>query len=129
MADFEYKEVEVVEQPSKTYRLDVDNNKVTGKIDGLEAIKQAIYKRLNTEKDEYLIYGTDYGIQLADLYGEDDTYVLPTLQGRIMEALLQDERIMGVDNFSFTDEKGSIAASFTVHTVLGDIQSELEVNI
>lgn len=130
MADLEYTEVEVVEQPNRTYRLDTANNKMLGKIDELEAIKQAIYLRLNTEKGEYLIYGPDYGIQLQDLYGEPDTYVLPALQGRIIEALLQDERIQGVDNFSFAEEeKGSITASFIVHTVLGDIESELEVRI
>ncbi|WP_313132651.1 DUF2634 domain-containing protein [Anaerocolumna sp.] len=129
MADLEYTEVEVTEQPSKTYRLDTSNNKILGKIDELEAIKQAIYLRLNTEKDEHLIYGPDYGIQLEDLYGEPNSYVLPTLQGRIAEALYQDERILGVDDFYFTEEKGSITASFTVHTNLGDIESELEVNI
>ena len=128
MADLEYAEVEVVEQPSKTYRLDTANNKMLGKVDDLEAIKQAIFLRLNTEREEHLIYGPDYGIQLEDLYGESDSYVLPTLQGRIIEALLQDERILSVDNFYFTEEKGSITASFTVHTNLGDIESELEVD-
>ncbi len=129
MADLEYTEAEVVEQPSKTYRLDTANNKMLGKIDELEAIKQAIYLRLNTERDEHLIYGPDYGIQLEDLYGEPDSYVLPTLQGRIAEALYQDERILGVEDFYFTEEKGNITASFTVHTNLGDVESELEVNI
>ncbi len=129
MADLEYTEVEVVEQPSKTYRLDTANNKMLGKIDALEAIKQAIYLRLNTEREEHLIYGPDYGIQLEDLYGEPDSYVLPTLQGRIIEALLQDERILSVDAFYFTEDKGTITASFTVHTVLGDIEDDLEVNV
>ena len=129
MDDLEYTEVEVVEQSSKTYRLDTANNKMLGKIDALEAIKQAVYLRLNTEREEHLIYGPDYGIQLEDLYGESDSYVLPTLQGRIIEALLQDERILSVDNFYFTEEKGVITAYFTVHTVLGDIEDDLEVNI
>jgi hypothetical protein len=129
MADLEYTEAEVVERPSKTYRLDTASNKMLGKIDKLEAIKQAIFLRLSIEKGMHLIYGDDYGIQLEDLIGETDTYVLPTLQGRITEALLQDERILSVDNFYFTDEKGNITASFTVHTVLGDIEDELEVNI
>jgi hypothetical protein len=128
MADFEYTEVEVVEQPGKTYRLDIVNNRMLGKVDGLEAIKQAIYLRLSTEKDDYLIYSEDYGIQLEDLIGESDTYVLPTLQGRIAEALLRDERVLGVDDFYFTEEKGSVTAAFTVRTVWGDIAMEKEVD-
>lgn len=128
MADFEYTEVEVVEQPGKTYRLDIANNRILGKVDGVEAIKQAIYLRLSTEKDDYLIYSEDYGIQLEDLIGESDTYVLPTLQGRIAEALLRDERVLGVDEFYFTEEKGSVTAAFTVRTVWGDIAMEKEVD-
>jgi len=128
MADLEYTEVEVVEQPSKTYRLDTANNKILGKLDELAAIKQAVYLRLNTEKDEHLIFSYDYGIQLDDLFGEPDTYVLPTIQGRIIEALLQDERILGVDDFYFTEAKGSVTAAFTVRTVWGDIGMEKEVD-
>ncbi len=128
MADFEYTEVEVVEQPGKTYRLDIANYRMLGKVDGLEAIKQAIYLRLSTEKDDYLIYSEDYGIQLEDLIGESDTYVLPTLQGRIAEALQRDERVLRVDDFYFTEEKGSVTAAFTVHTVWGDIAMEKEVD-
>lgn len=127
MADFEYTEIEVVEQPSRTYRLDAPNNKMIGKIDDLEAIKQAIYLRLNIEKDEYIIYSSDYGIQLNDLIGEPDSYVLPTLQGRITETLLQDERILEVSGFYFTEENGSITANFTVYTELGEVESRLEV--
>ncbi len=128
MADFEYTEVEVVEQPSRTYRLDIANNRMLGKVDGLEAMKQAINLRLSTEKDEYLIYSEDYGIQLEDLIGEPDTYVLPTLQGRITEALLRDERVLGVDDFYFTEEKASVTAAFIVRTVWGDIRMEKEVD-
>ncbi len=128
MADFEYTEVEVVEQPSSTYQLDIANNRMLGKVDGLEAMKQAINLRLSTEKDEYLIYSEDYGIQLEDLIGEPDTYVLPTLQGRIAEALLRDERVLGVDDFYFTEEKASVTAAFIVRTVWGDIRMEKEVD-
>lgn len=128
MADFEYTEVELVDQPGKTYRLDIANNRMLGKVDRLEAIKQAIYLRLSTERDDYLIYSEDYGIQLEDLIGESDTYVLPTLQGRIAEALQRDERVLGVDDFYFTEEKGSVTAAFTVRTVWGDIAMEKEVD-
>ncbi|WP_033168358.1 DUF2634 domain-containing protein [Clostridium sp. KNHs205] len=128
MADFEYTEVEVVEQPSRSYRLDIANNRMLGKVDGLEAIKQAIYLRLSTERDDYLIYSEDYGIQLEDLVGEPDAYVLPTLQRRIAEALLRDERVLGVEDFYFTEEKGSVTAAFTVRTDWGDIVMEKEVD-
>jgi hypothetical protein len=129
MADLEYMEIEVVEQPSRTYRLDAANDKILGKIDELEAIKQAIYLRLSIEKYENIIYSSDYGIELVDLFGEPITYVIPEIQRRITEELLKDDRINNVDDFSFIEEKGSVTASFIVHTTLGDVDTQMEVAI
>ena len=46
------------------------------------------------------------------------------------EALLQDDRITGVDNFEFdTSKKGVVSVKFTVHTLFGDLDEEMAVNI
>lgn len=129
MADLEFTEITEIEEPSKTYRIDLNNNKILGKVDELEAIKQAIYLRLSVEKYEHLIFSWDYGIELEDLFGEPETYVIPELQRRIVEELLKDDRINSVDNFSFESSKGSVTAYFTVHTELGDVEQVLEVDI
>lgn len=47
-------------QPTKTYFLNTDNNTITGYCDGKDAMKQAIYKILNTERYDYLIYSWNY---------------------------------------------------------------------
>lgn len=129
MNDLEYTEIEEIQEPSKTYRIDLVNNKILGKADELEAIKQAIYLRLSVEKYEHLIYSWDYGIELEDLFGEPITYVIPELQRRITEELLKDDRIISVDGFEFEELKGSVLTSFTVHTILGDIEQEMEVDM
>lgn len=120
---------EIEEQPTKTYMMNVDNGTVRGFTDKLEAIKQAIYKILNTERYQYIMYSWNYGIELLDLYGEPVSYVCPELERRITEALTWDDRIQSVDNFEFNMiQKGVIHVSFTAHTVYGDVQSEKEVN-
>lgn len=129
MADLEYTEIEVVEETSRTYRLDSASNRMLGKVDELEAIKQAIYLRLSVEKYEHLIFGDDYGIELDDLFGEPESYVVPELQRRIMEELLKDDRILDVSDFSFESGKDAITTYFTVHTILGNIEEEMEVSI
>lgn len=121
--------MEVIEQPSKTFKLNIDKNRINGTIDELEAVKQAIYLRLNTEKYQYLIYSWDYGIETKDLFGEDITYVYPEMQRRIEEALTQDDRIESVDAFSYEKVKNKVTLYFTVHTIFGDINSQKEVNI
>lgn len=122
--------LEAVEQPTLTYKLDKDQVKVIGTAEELEAIRQAVYKILQTERYEYPIYSGDYGIEIKDLYGQPVSYVCPELERRITEALLWDSRIQGVDNFSFdTSAKGSVSVSFTVTTVFGKINAEKEVTV
>lgn len=126
--DFEALEIE--EQPTLTYKMDRKRERVIGLTEELEAVRQAVYKILQTERYEYLIYSGDYGIELKDLYGQPVSYVCPELERRITEALLWDSRIEGVEDFSFdTSVKGVVKVSFTVTTVFGEINSEQEVRI
>ncbi len=123
------KDFEIGEQPSFTYKMRPDENLVRGYTDGLEAVKQAVFKIIMTERYQYIIYSWNYGIELADLFGEPITYVCPELKRRISEALLWDDRIEGVDGFEFNfPQKGVVHVAFTVHTIFGDIQAEREVN-
>ena len=123
------KDFEIEEQPTYTYKLNIDSNSIIGFTDELEAMKQAIYLILNIERYEYLIYSWNYGIELNDLYGQPIPFVLPELKRRITEALVQDSRILGVDNFSFETNKGKVHATFTVHTIFGDVEAEKVVTI
>ncbi|WP_317115416.1 DUF2634 domain-containing protein, partial [Clostridium neonatale] len=109
--------------------LNANTNRINGTIDELEAVKQAIYLRLNTEKYDYIIYSWNYGVETKDLFGEDITYVYPELQRRITEALTQDDRINSVDAFSYEKVKNKVTLYFTVHTKFGDVDSEKEVDI
>ena len=55
-------DLEVTEEPETTKTYKISNNKIQGFTDELEALKQAIYKVLSTEKYEYPIYSFSYGI-------------------------------------------------------------------
>lgn len=117
-------------QPSKNYRMYFDEKRVWGFCDGKEAMKQVIYKILNTERYQYVVYSWSYGIELADLFGMPVSYVCPVLERRITEALLQDDRITEVKDFSFDVSKPRvILAVFTVVTDVGSITAQKEVGI
>lgn len=123
-------ELNVVTQPSKQHRMNLDKNRILGSCDGLEAIKQTIFKILNTERYKYLIYSWNYGIELIDLFGKSPMYACPEIERRVKDALLQDDRITGVDSFEFnTSAKGVVSVTFTVHTIFGEVEKELVVNI
>ena len=121
---------EIEEQANKTYRMDPNTGSIGGTIDGLEAIKQAAFKILNTERYQYVIYSWGYGIETLDLYGEAISYVCPELERRITEALTWDSRITEVTDFEFDlPKKGVVHVKFTIYTIYGEEQMEKEVAI
>ena len=69
------KDFEIEEQPSLTYRMQTEEKRIRGHTDGLEAVRQAIYKIIMTERYQYVMYSWNYGIELLDLFGEPVTYV------------------------------------------------------
>ncbi len=107
-------------QTSRTYYIDFDNNAVNGMCDNVNAVMQAVYKILNTERYKYIIYDRNYGIELKDLLGKPFIYVSAIIKGRITEALENDERILSVENFSISRNGESITVEFTVKTIFGD---------
>lgn len=112
---------------TRTYKMSKEG--VQGFTDGLEAVKQAIYKVLNTEKFEYPIYSFYYGIELENLRGMDRDYVKIELKKRIRECLLQDERIIEVNNFQFTGNADALSCTFDVQSIYGNLTVSREVNI
>lgn len=115
--------------PNKSYRMKIADEKILGNIDELDAIAQACYKILNTERYQYVIYSWNYGIELQDLFGKPIPYVYSELPRRIKEALIQDDRINSVEDFELSYDKGNVLAKFTVKTNLGNIEMEKGVNI
>jgi len=114
-------------ETSRTYK--ISGNKIQGFTDELEALKQAIYKVLNTERYEYPIYSFNYGIELENLIGKDPVYVQIELKRRIRECLLRDDRITEVDNFKFEVNGDEIKCTFDVHSIFGNFTASREVNI
>ena len=57
---------EIKEQPSLTYKMRADNL-VRGYADGLEAVRQAIFKTNMTERYQYVMYSWNYWIELLGL--------------------------------------------------------------
>lgn len=117
--------LEVETQPSKNYKMHMQDKIISGTCDGLEALKQVIYKILNTERYKYPIYSWNYGVELSDLVGEPISFVCAESERRITEALTQDDRIDDVSDFEFdTSNKHEVVCTFIVHTIFGEITSQ-----
>lgn len=114
---------------SRTYNINRNTNRISGYIDDKDAIIQAIYLILQTERYESMIYNWYYGVEFDGLIGKNKDYVTSELQRVIREALTEDDRITEVSNFDITYTDDSALIVFLVQTNIGDITIEWEVNI
>ncbi|MBG9944698.1 DUF2634 domain-containing protein [Brevibacillus formosus] len=119
--------VEAQEQPSLTWKLDLANKRITQMVDGLEAVKQAVFIILETQRFQYLIYSFDFGSELEGLIGKSPLFVQSEIRRLIKEALLQDDRITDVQNVRFQSQGDSMLVEFTVVSVFGDFTMTREV--
>ena len=110
--------------------MNLDKNLFVGKVDDVQAVEQAIYKILNTERYEHEIYSWDYGVELADLYGQSMPYVMSEAKRRIEDALMADDRIEAVTDFEVKRSKRTLHIKFTVVTTQGDeLEMEKEMDV
>ena len=125
--------------PNNTYKIVIKHDpyadatkavdRISGYVDDLDSVKQAVYLILNTERYQFPIYSWDYGVELVDLFGKPMPYVMSELPRRIKEALIQDNRIEDVVDFEFETNGNKLHTTFTVVTTLGNLNTELEVTI
>lgn len=116
--------------PTKTYKIDLVNRRIMGNIDGKEAVMQFIKKVFNTDKYAWEIYDWYYGNELMKLMGQSYEYVCARIPNIFREALLVDDRIVDIREFSFKQTGiDKIVASCIVDTVYGEIIYEQEVTI
>ncbi len=115
--------------PSYGWRLDPTKNKIAGWVDGADSVAQAIYLMLRTERGKYEIYPEWYGIELNELYGKPRDLVKVRLPAIIEECLLTDARIQRVGDITMEFEGSRCVCRFTVQSIYGEINTEVEYEV
>jgi hypothetical protein len=127
---YKISELEEKEESNLTYKLDLEQKRIYGKIDDREACKQAILKIVLTERFENVIYSDNYGVELKRFIGKDLDFIKADICRTINEALLCDKRIISIEQFNVSNiTNNSISITFNVSTIYGDIPFSSEVII
>ena len=127
---FDLTQLEFENQPNLTYRADLSSNRISGMIDGHDAVTQAVTKILRTERYSSVTYSSQYGVELERLIGQDYNFILSDLRRTLSEALLADDRVLSISNFSIRElSNNSLEATFIVETVDGNVGVSTEVTI
>lgn len=119
-------EVQQYEQPNLTYC--VSGDIISGKIDGVEALKQTIHHILVTERYAFPIHSDNYGVELEKYLGSDMPTIEADIEETLKDALMQDNRITNV-YVSSVESNGldSCIVNFTVDSIYGTFEEELNV--
>ena len=121
----ELEELDIVEQSSNTFIAGEDQ--IAGMADGLEAMRQTVQNILQTERYDYQIYSTNYGVEFNDLVGADPDYIKAALPARIEEALSVDDRVISVDDFTFDFSGDKAVVTCNVQTVYGTVNTGVQI--
>lgn len=118
---------EATEQPSKTYRLDLEKGRIVGIVDEQEAVKQAIRKAIITPRFKCLIYDDQYGSEIEDaVIAKDATqeYIEAVIPDFIKDCLKPDTRILDCFDFVFEIINDQAHIAFSCDTIYGLVSVE-----
>ena len=118
---------EAAEPPSKTYRLDLEEGRILGMVDGQEAVRQAIHKAIITPRWKCLIYDNQYGSEVEEAIITKDAspeYIEAVTEGFIKDALRPDTRILSIYDFQFEFREDRAYVFFRADTIFGETEIE-----
>lgn len=118
---------ELTEQtvPSRDYCLNFESGRITGYVEGKDAIRQAIRCRLAVQRGESPIFSDDYGLDDAKAYLSPQPEGAVALKNRIRGILCADDRIQSVENFVLTAKSDGLLARFTAVTQTGETEGSV----
>lgn len=115
--------------PSYTWKLDPNTDRIAGFVDELDAVQQAVFMTLKTERGKYEIYPDWFGIELQDLIGKPQSVVRAVLPSRIEDALIDDVRIQEIRDFDIKFVGTQCRARFTIDSVYGETQIDMDLEV
>ena len=108
--------------PTKTYKIDKENQRIIGTIEDREACLQFIDKTLSTDKFSWAYYDKYFGNQINTLIGRSKGYIMARFPLIVEQALLYDDRIISVHDFTFEDgdEGDEVKITFWIKTIYSE---------
>ena len=105
----------------------IENGHIKGYVTGLDAVKQACYKAISTERFAFSAYNFNYGIELQDLIGQSKDFVSADLKRRFEECLEGIKGYLSVGEFNIVELNDGLKAEIEIQTEYGNVLLEQEV--
>lgn len=117
------------EKTSRTYKIDWDEGRIIGFVDGQDAMNQFIKKAILTPRFRCLIYSNQYGSEIIETLMDKSVtreYIEAEISFLVTDTLIHDPRVLRVYNIEieFNDTypmQDSCVITFDVDTIYGEI--------
>lgn len=119
--------VQFIDYPSETWYIDRIKNKLGKKINGYEAVKQAVEAIFNIDRFRWQIYTPNYGMDYNGLIGNNGEFIAQEIHRRAKDAIQTDNRLNGISEYRYSISKDVLTIDFVVNTVYGDVSQTLTV--
>ena len=120
-----------IQFPTNTYRIDKENQRIVGMIDGADAYWQFCRKALATDKESWFYYDENYGLRNKQRYvGHDREWIEAHWQKDVVECVGTDFRTVKVDNFEFEEiTPGKLHCKCVIWSIYGARPFDTTINI
>lgn len=112
----------------RTYRMDFENKRIIGMVDGAEASAQSMFKALQTRRFAHLIYDDQYGSDIYNKIGNinlSSAYLDTDIPVMVEDAFLNDETILGIGDLTYEIiDVDALSIKFSAMTIFGDTEIE-----
>lgn len=117
-------------QPSKTFKIDWERKRLLSeKIDGVQAVGQAITVITSIEYKDWDIMPDWFGTEMKFIYGMERDFTKANLERLVKEGLSMDDRIKSITEWEMTDTENSVICTCNADTTEGKTEVEVVVNV
>ena len=115
---------------TKVFKIDWDNNRLLPqKVDGIEAIKQAVQVYLAIEYRDCAIMPDWFGVEIKKLHAMPKNYIKANLERLIKTALSVDNRIKRVYDVNIKENGDSFIVDMTIECDEGVFDTEVNIDV
>jgi len=105
-----------------------ETSRINGEVNGLEAVRNAVWHILNTERFTYGMNLPNEGIELRQFIGMPYSYFYAKIDQVVQDALYQDDRILDVRIFNKTQPQPRLAyCEVEVQSVYGRVREGFQI--
>lgn len=98
-------------------------------VTGIDAVIAQAYRKIHTDKNQYIIYSDKYGSEFKKLIGKGKNYGDTYAYQMLVDCLVDNKYVTGISEFSTELEQSKYSINFTINSIYGDYSDSFYVDL